>query len=160
MKAFELLFGRKPRTSLNSLVPPLDDATQPGSLDNFVEKRMKNLLEVRKVLERRQAMRVAACERVNATINRSSIGVTAKAGDLGLVREASCTCSREGCGNELHHEKYTGPWTIKRVLQTGLSVEVELRGRRTRERTVATSVLKPFTVRLLDLRHSMEDKLA
>ena len=105
-------------------------------------------------------MRVAARERVNATISRSSIGVTAEAGDLVLVREASSTRSREGCGNKLHHEKYTGPWTIKRVLMTSLSVEVELRGRRSRKLAVATSALKPFTVRPLDLRHSMEDELA
>ena len=39
MVAFELLFDRKSRTSLDSLVPLLDDATQPGSLDNFVEQR-------------------------------------------------------------------------------------------------------------------------
>ena len=103
-------------------------------------------------------MRVAAHERINATIDRSSTGVTAKAGDLVLVREASCTRSREGCGKKPHHEKYIKPWTIKRVLQTGRRVEVELRGRKTRKRTVATSALKLFTVRPLYLRHSMEDK--
>ena len=39
MMAFKLLFGRKPRTSLDSLVSLLDDATQLRSLDNFVEQR-------------------------------------------------------------------------------------------------------------------------
>ena len=39
MTAFKLLFGRKPRTSLDSLVPLLDAAAQPASLDNFVEQR-------------------------------------------------------------------------------------------------------------------------
>ena len=39
MTAFELLFARRPRTSLDFLVPLLDNATQPGSLDNFVEQR-------------------------------------------------------------------------------------------------------------------------
>ena len=43
---------------------------------------------------------------------------------------------------------------------TGLSVEVELWGRKTRKRTVATSALKSFTVRSPDLRHSIEDKFA
>ena len=113
MTAFELLFGRNPRTSLDSLVPLLDDATQPGNLDDFVEQREQNCLEVRKVLGRRQAMRVAARKRVNAIINRSPLGVTTKAGHLVLVRKASTTRSREGCGNKLHHEKYTGLWTIK-----------------------------------------------
>ena len=77
-----------------------------------------------------------------------------------LVREADSTRGREGYGTKLHHEKYTGPWPITRVLMTGLSVEVELRGRKTRKRTVATSALKPFTVRPPDLRHSIEDEFA
>ena len=38
MAAFELLFGRKPRTSLDSLVPLLDDATQPGILEMLCSK--------------------------------------------------------------------------------------------------------------------------
>ena len=50
MTAFELLFGRKPRASLDSLVPLLDDIIQPDSLDNFVEQRKQKLLEVRKSL--------------------------------------------------------------------------------------------------------------
>ena len=53
-------------------------------------------------------MRVATRERVNATMNRSLIGVTAKAGDLVLVREVSSTHSREECGSKPHHGKYTG----------------------------------------------------
>ena len=95
MTPFELLFGGKPRTSLDPLVPLVDDVTQLRNLDNFVEQRKQNLLEVRKVLERKQAIRVVARERINATKTRSSIGVTAKAGDLVLVREASSTRSRE-----------------------------------------------------------------
>ena len=89
-------------------------------------------------------MRVASRERVNANIKRASIGVMAKVDDLGLARKEGCTRSREGCGNKLHHEKYTGPWTVKRLLQTGLGVEVEMLDRRTRKRTVATSALRLF----------------
>ena len=138
MTAFELLFGRKPQTSLDSLVPLLNGAAQTTSLDNFVEQRKQNLLEVCKVLEQRQVIRTAARKRVNATINRSSAGVPTKVGDLVLVREADSTRSREGYGTKLHHEKYTGPWKC----------------------TVATSALKPFTVRPPELRHSIEDELA
>ena len=119
LTAFELLFERKPQTCLDSLVPLLDNATQPGSLDNFVKQIKQNLFEVRRVLDRRLAMRVAARERVNATINRSSIGVTAKAGDLVLVREASSTRSRE-VQKQASPREYTGPWTIKRFFMTGL----------------------------------------
>ena len=43
---------------------------------------------------------------------------------------------------------------------TGLSVEVELWGRKPRKRTVATSAIKPFTVRPPDLRHTIEDEFA
>ena len=107
--AFELLFDRKPITSPDSLIPLLENATQLGSLNNFVEQRKQKLLEVHKVFEQRQAIQVTARRRVNATINRSSIGVTAKAGDLVLVREASRTRSREGCGHKVQHEQYTGP---------------------------------------------------
>ena len=72
------------------------------------------------------------------------VGVTAKSGGLVLVKEASSTRSREGCGNKLHDEKYADPWTVKRGLQIGLSVEVKMQGRRTQKRTVANSELKPF----------------
>ena len=43
---------------------------------------------------------------------------------------------------------------------TGLGVEVEVRGRKTRKRTAATSALKPFTVPRPDLRHSIENEFA
>ena len=112
MTSFELLFSRKPRASLESLAPLLDDAKQPGNLDNFVEQRKQKLLEVRKGLERRHAVRVATRKRVNATKNRSSIGVTVKAGNLVLVEEVRSTRNREGCGNKLHDGKYTASWTV------------------------------------------------
>ena len=66
-----------------------------------------------------------------------------KSGHLALVKEAGSTRSREGCGNKLHDEKYIDPWTVKRVLEIGLSVEAGMQGRRTRKRTIATSALKP-----------------
>ena len=118
MTSFELLFSRKPRASLDSLVPLLDDAKQLGNLDNFVEQRNRNLLEVRKGLKQRHDMRVATRKRVNTTKNRSSIGVAVKAGNLVLVEEAGSTHNREGCRNNLHDEKYTDPWTVKRVLRS------------------------------------------
>ena len=102
MTSFEFLFSRRPRASLDSLVPLLDDAQQPGNLDNFVEQRKQKLLEARKGLERRHAVRIATCKRANATKTRSSIGVTTKAGNLVLVEEAGSTRNREGCRNKLH----------------------------------------------------------
>ena len=35
----ELLVSRKPWAALHSLVPLLDDANQPGNLDNFAKQR-------------------------------------------------------------------------------------------------------------------------
>ena len=120
MTSFELLFSRKPRASLDSLVPLFDDAKQPDNLDIIVEQRNRNLLEVRKGLEQRHAVRVATRKRVKATKNRSSIGVTVKAGNLVIliVEEEGTTRNREGCGKKLHAEKYTDPWTGKRVLRS------------------------------------------
>ena len=67
----------------------------------------------------------------------------AKAGDLCLVREADRIRTRDGRRNKLHHEKCTGPGTVKRVQPTGLSVDVEMKNRITRKRSVATFTLKP-----------------
>ena len=58
MTLFKLLFSCKPQASLGSLVPLLDDAKQPGDLHNFVEQRNRNLLQVRKGLGQRYAVRV------------------------------------------------------------------------------------------------------
>ena len=38
MTPFELLFGRKPRTSLESLIPLSAETEQRGGLNNFVER--------------------------------------------------------------------------------------------------------------------------
>ena len=46
MTPFELLFGRKPRTSSDSLVPLSAETEQSGGLDNFVERRKQSLREV------------------------------------------------------------------------------------------------------------------
>ena len=47
MTPFQLLFGRSPRTSLDMLVPQMDDTEATGGLENFIEGRRHNLREVR-----------------------------------------------------------------------------------------------------------------
>ena len=42
MTPFELLFGRKPRISLDTLVPQIDATDVSGGLDSFVESRRQN----------------------------------------------------------------------------------------------------------------------
>ena len=73
---FDLLVGREPRAALDLLVLLLDDAKQPGNLDNFVKQRKANCL---------QAVRVASRERANITINRAPVGTMTKVGYLSLV---------------------------------------------------------------------------
>ena len=160
MTPFELLFGRSPRTSLDTLVPRLDDTESTRGLENFVERRRQNLREVRLALEKRHETKVVARRRANARISRPSAGVRAETGDLVLVREADSTTYREGLGKKLLHEKWTGPWRVDEVVQRGLSVVVVMQGRKIRKRTVSTAWLKPFHVRPLHLRHTIADEFA
>ncbi|CAM9581558.1 unnamed protein product, partial [Pylaiella littoralis] len=106
---FELLFGRPPRTSLDSLVPCPERADERRGLDNFVERRKQNLREVRLVLEKRADLRASSREQVNGTIERSSTGVAVDKGDWVLVREMAATRFRDGRGKKLRHEVYSGP---------------------------------------------------
>jgi len=160
MSPFEILFGRKPHTPLDTLAPQMDGADTREDLDSFVEQRRQVLCEVKSALVRRHEAKVAAREKENAKIARTSSGVLAQPGNLVLVREAESTLSRRGRGDKLEHERWTGPWEVKRVLQEGLSVEVEMQGRQLRRRRVPTSLIKPFHKRPTDLRHPMADEFA
>ena len=55
MTPFELMFGRKPRTSLDSLVPLSEEAGQSGGLDNALKQRKQGLRGVRLAFEKRLA---------------------------------------------------------------------------------------------------------
>ena len=129
---------------MDSLVPLLDDAKQPDNLDNVLEQINKNLHKVYKGLERKHAVRVATRKRVNATKNRSSIGVTAKAGNLVLVEETGSTRNREGVWKQTSRREIYRPVDSETRSTIGLSVDVEVRGRKTRKCTVAISALSPF----------------
>ena len=160
MTPFELLFGRPPRTSLDSLVP-LDNEPDPaGDLDNFVERRKQNMREVRLALEKRHSAQVAAREKANQSIRRPSPAAAATPGSLVLVRESESSRHRDGRGKKLQHELYTGPWEVTEELQKGLSVRVVMRGRKQRDRRVSLADVKPFHVRPESLRHSLADEFA
>ncbi|CAB1107819.1 unnamed protein product [Ectocarpus sp. CCAP 1310/34] len=62
MTPFEFLFGRKPRTSLDSLVPLTDEMDQERGVDNFVERRKHNLREVGLVMFRLRCGSNAPCQ--------------------------------------------------------------------------------------------------
>ena len=98
MTPFELLFGRKPRTSLDSLVPLAEETGGSDSLDNFVQRRRHYLRGVRLPLEKRDNQRVAARAHTNATISRPSAGVTVEKGSLVLVRESESSRHRDNRG--------------------------------------------------------------
>ena len=46
MTPFQLLFGRSPRTTLDLLVPQMDDTEATGGLSNFIESHRHNMREV------------------------------------------------------------------------------------------------------------------
>ena len=160
MTPFELLFGRKPRTSLDSLVPLTDEMDQERGLDNFVERRKQNLRDVRLALEKRHELRVAARAKANASIERSSAGVGVVKDSLVLLRESESSRHRDHRGRKLQHELYTGPWEVTGVIQPGRRVEVMMHGRKKRSRRVSTADVKPFHLRALPSRHSLAEEFA
>ena len=52
MTPFQLLFGRSPRTTLDMLVPQMDDTGATGGLSNFIENRRHNMREVAEALKK------------------------------------------------------------------------------------------------------------
>lgn len=160
MSPFEFLFGRRPRTSLDTLVPGAGVTDNTKGLDNFVEQRRQNLLEVRLAMEKRNELRMATRAKANADISRPSAGVTADRGSLVLVRTPASLRHRDRHGMKLQHDLYTGPWTVVEVLERGLSVRVEMKGLRPRSRRVSCADVKPFHVRPVHLRHSIGDEFA
>ena len=160
MSPFELLFGRPPRTSLDTLVPLSGETENTRGLDNFVEQRRQNMLEVRQAMERRNELRMEARATANATISRPSAGVSADRGSLVLVRTPASLRHRDRHGMKLQHDVYTGPWTVVEVLERGLSVQVEMRGLKLRSRRVSVADVKPFHIRPVHLRHSIADEFA
>ena len=76
MSPFEILFGHKPRTTLDTLVPHMDDTEENGGLDALIEQRKKMLREVRQVLDRRHREKVAVRQKLHAQISRPFTGVS------------------------------------------------------------------------------------
>ena len=69
MTPFELLIGRKPRVSLDTLVPQIDATDRSGGLDNFVESRRQNFREVQLTLEKRHQ------SKANARLKQNNKGI-------------------------------------------------------------------------------------
>ena len=160
MTPFQLLFGRSPRTTLDMLIPQVDDTEATGGLSNSIENRRHNMREVAEALKKIHEDKEASRQRRNAKISRSSPSVNVAEGDLVLARESDSSLFRQGMGPKLVHEKWTGPWTVTRVVFKGLSAVIEMNGRRKRSRTVSVASLKPFHRRSSDLRHPIGDEFA
>ena len=75
-----------------------------------------------------------------------------------LVRESESSRHHDNRGRKLQHDHYTGPWAVTEVLQTGLSLQSTMRGRKQRTRHVSTA--KPYYLRPHTLRHSFADEFA
>ena len=109
MMPVELLFGRKPRISLNTLVSQVDATETSGGLDNFEESIRQNLREVRLALEKRHQSKANVRLKANNKIARESAGTVAQTGDLILVKESSSNIERNGSGSKLEHKRWTAP---------------------------------------------------
>ena len=119
MTPFHLLFGRSPRTTLDVLVPQMDDTETTGGLTNFIENVRHNMREVAEALKKTHESRVKTRQRRNAEIRRPSSGVGSVEGDLILERESESSLFRQGMRPKLVHEKWTGPWKVVKVVFKG-----------------------------------------
>ena len=96
---------RKPRISLDTLVPQIDVTYRSGELDNFVESRRQNFGEVRLVPVKRHQSKANARLKANNKTTRESAGTVAQTGDLVLVKELNDNVERNGSGGKLEHSK-------------------------------------------------------
>ena len=82
MTSFQLLFGRSLRTTLDMLVPKMDDTEATGGLSNFIENRTHNMREVAEALKKLHEDKEVARQRRNAGISRPYAGVNVAEGNL------------------------------------------------------------------------------
>ena len=76
------------------------------------------------------------------------------------MRESQSSRHRDNRGRKLHHDRYTGPWRVTEALQTGLSAQVTMWGRKQFTRKASTVDVKPYHLRPLAQRHSLADGFA
>ena len=154
---YQILFGRPPRSHIDFLAQPLDDAAFGQGLERTVEAQHHLTQEI---LAKRQEVLTRQRERHNARIARESPGAKAKVGDWVLVHETAVSLHRDSLHTKLAHDHFTGPWKVVNVLLDRLCFTVQLNGRRIRQRRVVAADVKPFHVRPEDLRLSFEDEFS
>ena len=148
------------RTTLDMLVPQMDDTEATSGLSNLIENRRHNTREVAEALKKLHEDKEVARQRRNAGISWPSAGVNVAEGDLVLALESDSALFRQGMGSKLVHEKWIDPWTVIKVVFKGLSEVREMEGRKKRSRTVLVASLRPFYRRSSDLRHPKGDEFA
>ena len=67
---FQLLFGRSPRTTLEMLVPQMDNVEATGGLSNSIESRRHNMREVAEAPKKFHEDKEVARQRHNVWGNR------------------------------------------------------------------------------------------
>ena len=155
---YKMLFGRDPRTPLDQLSPGLDNSGPVRGLERTVEEQRRISVEVKRILEKRQANKNRGRRLQNEKIARTAPGAKAKAGDYVLVRKSVASLQKEGPHPKLAHDHFSGPWQVVEVIRPGLTFAVTLAGRQTRRRNVAATDIKPFHSRSKDLKLPFEDE--
>ena len=72
MTPFQLLFDRSPRTTLDMLIPQMDDTEATGGLSSFIKNSRHNMRKVAEALRKIHKDKEAPRQRRNARISRSS----------------------------------------------------------------------------------------
>lgn len=101
MPPFELLFGRNPRISLDTLVRSMDNSEQSGGLDALVKQRRQMPRDVKQTLEKRHGERVESRQAVNARMKQPSVRIVTTPGNLVLLKEADSTIHRTSSKGKL-----------------------------------------------------------
>ena len=96
--------ARKPRISLDILVPQIGTTNRSEGLENFLENRRQYFREVRLALEKRHQSKVNARLKANNKIIRESAGNLAQIEDLVLVEKLSSNIERNGSGGNVERE--------------------------------------------------------
>ena len=86
--------------------------------------------EVAEALKKLHEDKEVARQRHNAGISLPSAGVNVAVRDPVLARESVSALFRQGMGSKLVHEKWTGPWTVTKLVFKGLRSMIEIEGRK------------------------------
>ena len=105
MTPFQLLFDRRPRTTLDMLTPHMDDTEATGGLSHVIETRGRNMRGVAEAQRKIHKSNEVPRQRRNARISRSPPSVSVSEGDLVPARESDTSLFGQGMELKLVHTK-------------------------------------------------------